>query len=53
MYNFLREKGVDTTWKFYGSKENEKVGHVFHVNILLPEAIQCNDDAAAFFRQYL
>ena len=53
MYHFLREKGVAAQWHCYGTEEQEHVGHVFHVNILLPEAVQCNDDAAAFFRQYV
>lgn len=53
MYRFLRKKGVETAWKCYGTEENEAVGHVFHVNIILPEARQCNDDTAAFFRRYL
>ena len=53
MYNFLRSKGLDAEWKCYGAEDNEKIGHVFHVNILLPEAIECNDDSAAFFRRYL
>ena len=48
MYAFLREKGIDAQWKCYGREGDKKVCHVFHVNILLPEAIQCNDDAAAF-----
>ena len=52
MYDLLRSKGVDTAWKCYGSEDNEKVGHVFHVNILLPEAIECNDDSAAFFHDH-
>jgi len=53
MYLFLRQKGIDADWKCYGTEENEAIGHVFHVNILLPEAIECNDDAAAFFRRYV
>ena len=53
MYAFLREKGIDAQWKCYGREGDKKVCHVFHVNILLPEAIQCNDDAAAFFKQYV
>ena len=39
--------------KCYGTEEAEHIGHVFHVNIALPEATQCNDDQTAFFRQYL
>ncbi len=53
MYNYLREKGIRAAWKCYGSEENERIGHVFHVNILLPEAVECNDDAAAFFNNYI
>ena len=53
MYNFLRERNIDAQWHCYGTEEAKHVGHVFHVNILLPEAKQCNDDAAAFFKQYL
>lgn len=53
MYRFLTEKGVECAWKCYGTEDNESAAHVFHVNIALPEAIQCNDDTAAFFRKYL
>ena len=53
MYNFLREKGVDARYCCYGTEEDKSIGHVFHVNIPLPEAISCNDDAAAFFRKYV
>lgn len=53
MYHFLREKGVDAQYQCYGTEEDKSIGHVFHVNIPLPEAIRCNDDAAAFFRNYV
>ena len=53
MYEFLRAKGVPCQWKCYGTEDNEAVGHVFHVNIVLPEAAACNDDTAAFFRKFL
>jgi len=53
MYEFLLSRGVNAVWKCYGREGDEKVCHVFHVNILLPEAVQCNDDAAAFFKQYI
>ena len=52
MWEFLTARGVPCQWKCYGTEDNKKVAHVFHVNILLPEAIQCNDDAAEFFKQY-
>ena len=53
MYEFLTAKGIRAAWKCYGTEEDESGGHVFHVNIPLPEAIRCNDDAAAFFREVL
>ncbi len=52
MWQFLTEKGIEAHWKCYGTEDNEAVAHVFHVNILLPDAIQCNDDTAAFFRKF-
>ena len=53
MYNFLASKGIRAAWKCYGTEEDKTVGHVFHVNIPLPDAICCNDDSAAFFREVL
>ena len=53
MFDFLTEKGIPCAWKCYGTPEQKEVAHVFHVNIALPEAKQCNDDSVAFFRQYL
>ena len=53
MFRFLSGKGIGCGWKCYGAPEKKEVAHVFHVNILLPEAIACNDDAAAFFRRYV
>ena len=53
MEEFLKEKGIPCRCVCYGSEEDKSIGHVFHVNILLPEAIRCNDDSAAFFREYV
>ncbi len=53
MYTFLRERNIDAEWHCYGTEDAKHVAHVFHVNIILPEAIQCNDDAAAFFKKYI
>ena len=53
MYNFLTEKGIPAQWHCYGTEDNKSIGHVFHVNIPLPEAVQCNDDAALFFAKYV
>ena len=53
MYDFLTQKNIPCKLDCYGSKDDKAVGHVFHVTITHPEAIRCNDDAAAFFRQIL
>ncbi len=53
MYGLLSQKGIPAHCQCYGTEENEAVGHVFHVNIVLPEARQCNDDAALFFAKYV
>ncbi len=53
MYNLLVSKGIKAAWKCYGSEEDKSIGHVFHVTITSPEAIRCNDDAAAFFKEVL
>lgn len=53
MHAFLTERGIPCAWKCYGAPDNKKVAHVFHVNIILPEAKECNDDSAAFFRKYV
>ncbi|MBQ8834254.1 MAG: alpha/beta hydrolase fold domain-containing protein [Oscillospiraceae bacterium] len=53
MWEHLTKKGIPCQWKCYGTEEDKTVGHVFHVNIVLPDAVTCNDDAAAFFRKYV
>lgn len=53
MAQFLRSKGVESVCECYGTEEDTRIGHVFHVNIILEEAIACNDAQCAFFRQYL
>ena len=53
MADLLTARGVPCQCVCYGSEEDDTIGHVFHVNILKPEAIRCNDDQCAFFRQYL
>lgn len=50
---YLLERGIDARWKCYGREDDKAVGHVFHVNIILPEAMACNDDTAAFFRKQI
>lgn len=53
MHKFLTGKGIPAQWKCYGNEEDKTVAHVFHVNIVLPDAVQCNDDAADFFKKYI
>ena len=53
MARFLAAKGINTALKCYGRDSDKRIGHVFHVNISLPEAAQCNDDQCAFFRSLL
>lgn len=53
MFEHLQSKGIPCKLDIYGSEADENTGHVFHVNILRPEAVRCNDDQCAFFRQYL
>jgi acetyl esterase/lipase len=53
MHDFLAEKGIECELEVYGTEEDESVGHVFHVNILKPEAVRCNDSQCEFFRRYL
>lgn len=52
MYEFLKEKGVPCEWKKYGEEGQNYMAHVFHVNMNLEEAKQCNQDEIAFFRKY-
>ena len=53
MYDFLTEQGIRCKLDIYGSEDDRTIGHVFHVTINTPEAIRCNDDAAAFFHNVL
>ena len=53
MYEHLRARGIPARVECYGAEETPEVAHVFHVNIRLPEAKRCNDDEAAFFREFV
>lgn len=48
----LMDCKVPFVYRFYVSEECE-LGHVFHCNIKLPEAEECNDDECDFFRKYI
>lgn len=53
MYDFLTGRGIHCKMDIYGAETDKTVGHVFHITITHPEAVRCNDDAAAFFRETL
>lgn len=53
MHQFLVSKGVRTQLECYGSEDDASVGHVFHVDLRLPEATRCNDEQCDFFRSCL
>ena len=53
MLELLTDRGVHAEMQCYGTEEATHIGHVFHVNIALPEATACNDDQTAFFKKYL
>ena len=47
-YELLRSLGVNAEYHCYGDSENE-LRHVFHVDIKLAQARECNDDECSFF----
>lgn len=52
MYEHLRSRGVEAEYRFYESKKVE-LGHVFHCNMNLEEAKECNRDECRFFREHM
>ncbi len=52
MYELLKEKGISTEWKCYGTEGQEYMGHVCHVNMNLKEAKEINQDECNFFRKF-
>jgi acetyl esterase/lipase len=53
MYDLLKSKGIEAVIKIYGEPNRRDIGHVFHVNMNLPEAKFCNDDECDFFRKFI
>ena len=47
-YEFLKSKGVKAEYHSYGDSENP-LHHVFHINIKLEKARECNADECEFF----
>ena len=52
MTEALKALGVEAEYHYYGDKEH-MLGHVFHVNMRLKEAHDCNRDEAEFFRRHI
>lgn len=48
----LTEQDVEFEYHFYGNSE-KKLGHVFHVDMRLKEAAECNKEECVFFRKYM
>jgi acetyl esterase/lipase len=53
MYDLLVARNVPCRMDCYGKEEDPSVGHVFHINIITEDAIQCNADQCDFFKQYI
>lgn len=49
---FFEEKGIPHVTKVYGEKDDENATHVFHINLALSIATQCNRDEIDFFNSY-
>ncbi len=52
MYELLKEKGVEAELHIYGDDEN-RLPHVFHVDIRNPSATECNDEECLFFKEHI
>lgn len=53
MHELLSNAGVVSEMKVYGSPSRDDIAHVFHVNIRLKEAEECNDDETTFFKKLI
>lgn len=53
LYDKFQKLGVECEMRIYGAENSPEVAHVFHVNIALPEAGECNDAECAFFRKHM
>ena len=51
-FDKLKELGTDAEYHCYGTEETP-LGHVFHINIKLPEANRCNEDECRFFLKHV
>ncbi len=49
----IASRGVETVCRIFGSPEAKEVGHVFHVNLRLPEGQKANREQIDFFKKHL
>lgn len=52
MHEHLAKLGIECQMKIYGTREQEEMGHVFHINIKLPGAQTCNENECKFFKAH-
>ena len=52
LIQLLESKGVPVKSKIYGTKEDPAACHVFHLNLKLAIAKECNDDECQFFKSF-
>lgn len=52
MYERLKAMGVPCEYHIYGAEGKEELGHIFHCNMYLAEAAQCNEEECSFFEKY-
>lgn len=48
----FKEQDVQFTYREYGMEHPENC-HVFHIDVTNPEAVECNDAEAEFFKQFV
>ena len=54
MCELLRSRGVDATWRCYGSEEDLHMTHVCNTNVVdVPESAQMNADELEFFKKHV
>lgn len=53
MYELLKTKKVKAVYKVYGSEEQTYMSHVFHCNLNLKEASECNREECEFFKRLM
>ena len=53
MFEHLRGKGIKCVYEIYGTREQKKIAHVFHLNVLSETAQRCNDAQCDFFKKHV